>query len=251
MNGALITDVDSVHELVERNGYIEASFIFVQAERRSSFDGAKIGSFGFGTEDFFRDIPTLVRGAKIAEAAAIVKAIYDKGTLFRSKPSCRLYYVTTGTWTDDQNLCARRDGCIAALEASHLFGSVEFWCLGADQLHRLYNQTKTAVTREFSFKDRAEIPAIAGVEQAYLGFISATEFINIVSDDSGDDIAGGIFDENVRDWQDYNDVNSEIQATLQSSGRGRFVLMNNGVTIITRTLRQLGSRFTKLRTSRL
>ncbi|MEQ8958518.1 MAG: AIPR family protein, partial [Coleofasciculus sp. C2-GNP5-27] len=49
---------------------------------------------------------------------------------------------------------------------------------------------------------------------------------------------------NVRDWQDYNAVNGEIRSTLQSPNRERFVLMNNGVTIIARKLNRIsGSRF--------
>lgn len=244
VNGSLVNDIDDVTELAERNGYIEANFIFVQADRGASFASAKIGSFGFGVEDFFKEAPSLRRNQKIKDAAAIAKAIFDRGNLIRNKPTCRLYYVTTGAWTNDENLIARRDGCVAALEASSLFGQIEFLCYGANEVHRFYNQTKTAVVREFSFKDRTEIPEIEGVEQAYLGHISAREFAKIISDDSGDDILGSIFDENVRDWQDYNQVNEEIRDTLQSGKRARFVLMNNGVTIITRKLTQLGSNFT-------
>jgi len=48
----------------------------------------------------------------------------------------------------------------------------------------------------------------------------------------------------VRDWQDYNTVNSEIRGTLESPvQRARFALMNNGVTIIAKTLRATGNRF--------
>lgn len=244
VNGVLVNDIDDITELAERNGYIEANFIFVQADRGPSFESAKIGNFGSGVEDFFNETPTLVRNQKVKDAAAIAKAIFDRGNLIRNKPTCRLYYVTTGTWTDDQNLTARRDGSVAALEASNLFGSTEFLCYGANEVHKSYNQTKLAVIREFSFTDRTEIPEIDGVVQAYLGHISVKEFIQIISDDSGDDILGSIFDENVRDWQDYNQVNKEIRATLQSGTHARFVLMNNGVTIITRKLTQLGSKFT-------
>ncbi|MBI2584621.1 MAG: AIPR family protein [Rhodospirillales bacterium] len=244
VNGALVSDIDSVNELKERNNYIEASFIFVQAERSSSFDSAKIGNTGFGVEDFFKDKPTLVRNERIQETAAIAKAIFAHGNLFRSKPACRIYYVTTGTWADDQNLVARINGCKAALQATKLFGQIEFICYGADQIHKLYNQTKNAVTRAFTFKDRTEIPAIEGVGQAYLGFVPAKEFVEIIKDDSGDDILGSIFDENVRDWQDYNVVNKEISSTLGSDRRGRFVLMNNGVTLIAKNVRAVGSRFT-------
>lgn len=52
-----------------------------------------------------------------------------------------------------------------------------------------------------------------------------------------------IFD-NVRDWQGYNDVNSDIKATLASPAKARFVLMNNGVTIFARSLQATGDKFT-------
>jgi hypothetical protein len=57
VNGALITDVDQVQEMLDQNGYLEATFIFVQAERSASFDGAKIGTVGNGLIDFFSDQP--------------------------------------------------------------------------------------------------------------------------------------------------------------------------------------------------
>jgi len=57
VNGALITDIDQVQEMLDQNGYIDASFVFVQAERSGSFDGAKIGTTGNGVIDFFSDNP--------------------------------------------------------------------------------------------------------------------------------------------------------------------------------------------------
>ena len=244
VNGTLVTDVDATNELIERNGYIEATFIFVQAEMSSSFDGSKIGSFGFGVEDFFKKQPTLVRNEKIEEAASYVLSLYKQGTKFRSKPSCRMYYVTTGTWKDDKNLLARMNGAKAALEATNFFSAVDFASMGATEIQRLYNQTKNAVRRDLTFDNNREIPRIEGVKKAYLGFIPASNLIKLISDDSGDDVLGNIFDENVRDWQDFNTVNTEIRETIESPSRERFVLMNNGVTIITRNLSQLGSDFT-------
>jgi len=54
-----------------------------------------------------------------------------------------------------------------------------------------------------------------------------------------------VFYENVRDFQgESNPVNIEIAATLSGERRGRFALMNNGVTIIAKSLRQTGTKFT-------
>jgi hypothetical protein len=244
VNGALVTDIDTIAELADRNGYLEPNLIFTQADRGEHFESAKMGEFGNGVEDFFKPVPALPRNQRVNDAAKIWKAIMDRANLIQKKPMCRLYYVTTGTWNDDAQLVARRNGIKAALEATQLFQEVEFLCYGANEIHRLYNQTKSAVTREFTFREKSEIPSPAGVIQAYLGYIPASEFLKIIRDDSGDDILGNIFDENVRDWQDYNSVNKEIKSTLASPTRGRFVLMNNGVTIITRELGTLGSNFT-------
>jgi len=57
---------------------LDVTFVFVQAERSSNFDSAKIGTFGFGVLDFFRETPSLKRNEKIAEAAAIMAAIYRR-----------------------------------------------------------------------------------------------------------------------------------------------------------------------------
>ena len=110
-----------------------------------------------------------------------------------------------------------------------------FACLGADDVQRLYTQTKNAIARDFIFEKKIEAPQIPGVPLAFLGYVSAC--------DAGDDILGSIFYDNVRDWQDYNDVNGAMRDTLKSDKRSRFVLMNNGVTIIAKTVKQSGSKF--------
>jgi hypothetical protein len=96
----------------------------------------------------------------------------------------------------------------------------------------------------FVFEEKVEIPAIPGVELAFLGYIPAKEFVPIISDAAGDHILGSIFYDNVRDWQDYNEVNSAMRDTIGSDRQPRFVLMNNGVTIIAKNLKQAGSNFT-------
>ena len=123
-----------------------------------------------------------------------------------------------------------------------MFREVEFLCIGADAIQKLYRQTKNALSREFTFTNRTVVPEISGVSEAYLGYIPIPTFLSLVTDEDGD-IIKSIFYDNVRDWQDYNEVNTEIKNTLQSDHKTRFVLMNNGVTIIARTLRPTGNRF--------
>jgi hypothetical protein len=243
VNGSLVTDVEAFVEQADRVGSLDVTFIFVQAQRSAVFETAKIGQFQFGVLDFFQDTPALTRTKAIQQCADIMSAIYERSPKFKlGNPACRLFYVTTGRWQNDPVLEARRSATVADLEATGLFREVEFHCVGADGIQKLYNQTKNALSREFTFADRAVVPEIKGVSEAYLGFVSARTFLKIVSDDDGD-IIKSIFYDNVRDWQDYNQVNTEIKETLASDHKARFVLMNNGVTIIAKTVRPTGNRF--------
>ncbi len=87
------------------------------------------------------------------------------------------------------------------------------------------------------------IPEIPGVKEAYLGLLPATEFVTLLDDGTGG-ILKSIFYDNVRDWQDYNPVNAEIKATIENADqKALFAIMNNGVTVIAKTLRATGNRF--------
>ena len=242
VNGTLITDVESLEEL-DSAGEFDVTFVFVQADRGSTFDAAKIGNFGFAVADFFNDQPTLPRNDEVSAAAEIMAEVYKRSTKFkRGNPACRLYFATTGSWVGDLLLEGRRKAIIDDLVATNLFREVTFTPLGADGIQKLYRQTKNAIEREFIFENRVTIPDVPGVTQAYLGFLPVPELMKVVTDDNGEMI-GSLFYSNPRDWQDYNEVNAEIKGTLESNKKSRFVLMNNGITIIARDVRPTGNKF--------
>jgi hypothetical protein len=75
------------------------------------------------------------------------------------------------------------------------------------------------------------------------GLLPATEFLGLLRDENGDRLKS-IFYDNVRDFQDYNAVNTEMRDTLASpDSRVRFALLNNGITVIAKSLRVTGNRF--------
>lgn len=244
VNGALVTDPELVEKLAATNGYIDASFIFVQAERSAGFETAKIGQFGYGVADFFKEKPTLPRNDAVQAATEIMAAVYERSSKFkRGNPICRLFYTTTGRWVNDKNLESRRHAVVDDLQQLGIFREVEVLPVGADSIQKLYSQTKNAIARDFTFGERSVIPEITGVKEAYLGLLPVKEFLSLLDDGSGN-ILKGVFYDNVRDWQEYNAVNSEIKASLESPvQRGRFALMNNGVTIIAKTLLATGNKF--------
>lgn len=243
VNNSLIADIDEAKEIIERSDVLEATFVFVQAERSDAFDGSKIGDFSFGVRDFFSENPTLARGEDLKRVAAISDLLIANPDKFR-RPNCFLYYWTTGSWVGDQNLVARRQAGINDLKSLGIFRNVEMHCFGADELQADYTRTKIARTRTFDFQRRVDLPAAEGVDQAFLGFVPYSEFRKLIIDEGGTEIESSVFFDNVRDWQEYNPVNQRIKETLLSDERANFVLMNNGVTIVAKDITSVSTRFT-------
>jgi hypothetical protein len=245
VNGTLVTSADEVEDLATTNGYVDATFVFAQAKTSSSFSGADMGTFGFGVKDFFSDSPKLSRGAFVNSRADILNAIYARAAqMTRGKPACVLYYVTTGKWVDDATLVARYEADVADLKALGIFRSVIFNPVDADRLQALYQATKNRVQAEVLFSERTVLPEIVGVKEAYLGVLPAVEYLKLIVDDAGN-ILKSLFYDNVRDYQGDNEVNTEIRDTLraESDERARFAILNNGVTVIAKSLRTVGNRF--------
>jgi len=201
VNNILVSDVDTVDEIAAQNGYLDVSFVFTQAKTSSKFESSQIGQFGFGVIDFFSTAPVLEKNDQIKAAVEIVNRIFSKAPLLRGRPICHLYYVTTGRWTEEADLAARRDAVRSDLSNTGIFSSVRFSCAGADELHSAYSQTKNATTRVFEFKNRNDLPVAEGIKQAFIGYVPFSQFRAIISDDSEDEILGSIFYDNVRDWQ--------------------------------------------------
>jgi len=110
VNGVLITEPDALEELVASGAdYLEVVFIFVQAKRSSTFEAVQMGGFGYAVEQFFVPNSVLSKTPALASAIAVMRGIYDRSSKFkRGNPVIRLYYVTTGRWTDDPVLEERR-----------------------------------------------------------------------------------------------------------------------------------------------
>lgn len=243
VNGVLITEPEEVDELAVKNKYIEARFVFVQAKTGSNFNGGEISTFCFGVNDFFKDDPKLPRNEFIKRMVEIQQRVFKHSPLFRhGKPKLAMYYVTTGKWTGETAVEGRIKTETNQLQSTGLFSSVQFVPVDADALQEYYRQCQSKATAEFTFRDKVTLPEMKGITQAYLGVLPARDYLRLVQ---GEDksILKSVFYDNVRDFQEYNSVNDGIRKTIQSDQQQYFVLLNNGITVITRKLDTVGDKF--------
>ena len=243
INGNMITSKDEVDDLIELNKKLsEISFVFIQAKTSSSFDYGELGTFGAGVKDFFSDHPQMVRNTLIEEKSKLVEYIFSKATYIKKKPTCILYYITTGKWVDDRNCVGRIEIAKDDLMDMNIFEEVRYIPVGADLLQKLYRNTIDVIETEIDFANKILLPDIENVTQSYLGFIDYREYLKLITDENGD-IRRSVFYDNVRDYQGDNPVNHEMAETV-SNDPNKFVLFNNGVTVICKKLSCLRNRFT-------
>jgi hypothetical protein len=62
----------------------------------------------------------------------------------------------------------------------------------------MYYQTKNAITLEFLFERKAVIPYITNVNAAYLGILSAKDFLKIITDED-DNLIDSLFTKTFED----------------------------------------------------
>lgn len=243
VNGLLITSKEEIDDLLEINKKLsEINFVFVQAKTSSSFDYGDMGTFGTGVKDFFSDSPQMRRNEAIIEKSKIVEYIFSKATYIKKKPACYLYYITTGKWVDDQNCVGRMEIVKNDLLDLNIFSNVVYIPVGADLLQKYYRNTIDVIETEIEFSNKILLPEIPGVTQSYLGYIDSESYLKLITGENGE-IRKSVFYDNVRDFQGDNPVNHEMSETLKTDSK-KFVLLNNGVTVICKELSNIGNKFT-------
>lgn len=243
LNGILLSDLSEAEDVLENHdSNLEVDFIFIQSKTSSNFTSSELGNFLFGVEDFFADEPKLPRNENIDNFSKISNLIFDNAAKFKRNPNLKIYYVTTGVWSNDINFMARVDTSVASLKATNLFTKVNFSPLGAQEISQLYRKSKESISTTFQFSNRITIPDIKGVTEAYIGLLPYEQFLKIVSNDEQNLL--NVFEDNVRDFQgESNDVNSGIAQTIVSEDSEIFSVLNNGVTIVANNISLTGNQF--------
>ncbi len=243
VNGVIINSIEEVDELARINRYVEAEFIFVQAKSGSDFKGSEISDMYFGIRELFSTEAKMPRNELLSEKEKCIKHIYTKSELFKhGNPVIKIYYVSTGKWAEDSQLITRIRTGNESLEELSIFGQVLFTPIDARGLQQLFSKAKNNLTKTFIFSNRVTLPQINSIRESYLGYVSANEYINLISDENNN-LIRSLFTENVRDFQGDNPVNNEIDSTLKTDEKEAFVVLNNGVTVVAEDLKITGDKF--------
>ena len=247
VNGRPVSTEKDVDFFAEKLRRFDVEFVFVQAKTGPGFSAKEIGTFVFGVKQFFSAVLqsdlSVPFKAEIQELVALARYIYSKTVKMQENPKCFLYFATTGKWDGNPEPESRFVDGVSQLESMNLFFDVTWLPVDATLLKRTYQELERGVVKEVEFGRATVFPRIAGVDQAYIGLLPGNEFVKLVSTTDGD-LNRSLFYDNVRDYQGHNPVNQEINQTLgNEQKRNSFPLLNNGVTIVARSIRRTGDTF--------
>ena len=220
---------------------LDARFIFIETKTSDKFDMGDIGNFLFAVQSFFINRPP--KGTEVNNLRDLKEHIYDSSIDMDTKPTCVIYYVTTGIWNDDNNLTKRINKEVEVLRQTDLFSDIRFIPVDADKIRSIYRELKHRVVKEITFDKHTIVPQIDNVQESYIGILPCSEYLKLISDDEGD-LQRTLFYDNVRDFQGHNPVNREIEETVKDTIQNdRFALLNNGITIVAKSINKVGTSF--------
>jgi hypothetical protein len=244
VNGDLLLDAADVELAVGAARQLDVTFVFVQAKRSESFQAAVFTDLADNLRHLFKeDSMRYPANADVVNMKRAISAVFGNISKFANGlPDVAVKYVTTGA-VGDPLLEEKRQSAVTVLDQTNYFESVLVEAIGARQLRDQYQAATAAIAADFTMDKRLTLPRMPGVNQAFIGVLPAKDVVRVLTDGSGG-IRKSLFFDNVRDFQDFNPVNQEILESLQDNvRRNQFSVLNNGITIVTRTLTLAGDDF--------
>jgi hypothetical protein len=247
VNDNLVISKDDI-AVYSKSKNLDVKMVFIQTKTEEKYESGSVLKTISATKNFFGDRSLLREDNKSFNN---IVDIFDELFKFensryftKSSPEIFIYYITSANSQNRdsliENICEKEKTEI--LNSIKDIKAVSIQLLGEDYIIDTYNEVENSIEVNINFKENISLDKIDKVEQSYLGYLKAEEYLKIICDKQ-DKIRQRLFYDNVRDYQGlHNPVNEEIRKTLSDETlKNKFVLLNNGVTIVTRYFKPLGS----------
>lgn len=246
VNGNLVMSKEDI-SIYAKSNKLDVDILFIQTKTEEKCDTGDLLKTIQATKHFLNNFDAITeKNSNILNAKEIYEELFDFENYRHctsQSPKCHIYFVTAANEWDKSlvnNLCTNSANEITSMISD--IKSVDIQVLGREYIMDAYSEIKNRISVQINLKNCITLDRIDGVKEAYIGYLTGDDYLKIICDKNGD-IRRRIFYENVRDYQGIeNSVNKEIRATISAKKtRGQFILLNNGVTIITKSVTSLGA----------
>lgn len=245
VNNRLVLTTADIDRLIEMNkSMMLVKFVIIQTKTSNNFDNKEMTNLFTYANLYFDDKCDLFVTDEMKKFLELKNYIFDHGNKLKKNPELDLYYVTLGTWNeDDKNLTEASEVGKRSLMATNLFSSVNFHPIGSSEIQNIYRKTKEKLTATFDFNKRVTMYSENPNEVGYCGVIQFKEFKKLLLNENG--VTKPVFEDNIRDYLGpTEDVNQSIKDTLSKGINNSFCMLNNGVVVVTTSIIISGDRAT-------
>lgn len=251
VNGNLVLGKDDI-SIYAKSKKLDVDILFIQTKTEEKCDTGNLLKTIQATKNFLENFEAITeKNSNVLNAKEIYDELfkYENFRLCTSQsPKCHIFYVTAANEWDGglvKSICESNEKELSSSMKD--IKSVDIQVLGREYVMETYSEVKNNITVQINLKNSITLDKIEGVKEAYIGYLTGNDYLKIICDNTGD-LRRRIFYENVRDYQGTeNNVNKEIRSTIANENtRGQFILLNNGVTIITKSVTSLGANMYEL-----
>jgi hypothetical protein len=243
VNRRIVNTTDDIDELIRLNKLINVKFVLIQAKTSDAFENSEMLNFLTFSTLFFSDNTALFTTPEMKKFIELKEYILKNASKLESNPVLCLYYVTVGTWQNDDNLVAIINSNKNVLKGTNLFSIVNFFPCGAEEIQAMYRKTFSELTATFKFEKRVTMYSTNEDEMGYCGVLPFKEYRSIMLDENG--TLKPVFEDNIRDFLGSTpDVNQAIESTIKNGDVNAFSMLNNGITVVANSSKLSGDIMT-------
>lgn len=232
INGIFIRDLDEAKDLVSKFPRLEIEFIFIQSKYKSNFDKGEFNNFVDGVREFLAEKQRQPHSDEIKDLIRIKDYLISDKAVFKweDNPSIRLYYVVMGKWHDSKHQLALAEQLKEDIGRLNTYKEPFVHFIDLLGFKSILDSNDNNFEVVLNSIDTMPLTSVEGVDNSCFLMCYASELNKLLTTNEGI-IRKSLFDDNVRDFQGDNNINSEISTTILNEPE-KFALLNNGVTIV-------------------
>jgi hypothetical protein len=170
-----LEDTERVFATGKRNHDVDV--IFVQAKRSENFDLGDFLKFKESILRFVMRTPYICLDDTQQNARQIFDVVLREVPKVRNgKPSLSARFVTTGVYRQPAALETALSDFVVQLQEIGLFADIDISFVGRDELTNLWVGTYSGIDASLELFSNAALPTIAGIDEAYLAAVKASDF---------------------------------------------------------------------------
>jgi len=232
VNGIIIKSKTDIQDIIKRFKRIDVEFIFIQSKYKPNFNKGELNNFVDGVRDFLSEEHHFPMNDSVKQVLELKDYILsdDVIIMWDSNPTVALYYVAMGKWREAPDLVGIQNQFQKDLKHLNVYEKVNFHFIDSEALKEIYDSIQNTFSTTIDTRHIMPLTDVKDVTNSCISIVYGSEFLKLISTEDGV-IRKSLFNDNVRDYQGTNPVNSEIFNTIDENP-GHFIILNNGITIV-------------------